>query len=86
MRIPQFRIRTLMIGIAFLALVMTVIFQAVLLQRSRLREELLRAAAERHRAVAEQSRVLAEAQARKAQIAFDQLSAELDSSGEKRKP
>jgi hypothetical protein len=42
MRLPRFRIWTLMIGIAFLALILTVIVQTVLLRRAALREELLR--------------------------------------------
>jgi hypothetical protein len=60
MRMPQLRIRTLMISIAFLALMLTVVFQVILLQRATAREQLLRADAERHRADAEQARVLAE--------------------------
>jgi NhaP-type Na+/H+ or K+/H+ antiporter len=53
MRQPRFRLRTIMIGIAFLALIMTVIVQTVLLQRAAVREEMFRAEMMRERAVAE---------------------------------
>ena len=58
---PQFRIRTLLISIAFLALVLTVAIQTIRLQRTAARlqrtaasEQMLRTAAERLRADAEQ--------------------------------
>jgi hypothetical protein len=61
MRGPRIRLRTLMIGIAFLALILTVIMQAVLLQRAAVREELYRAEAEMNRARAEaETRILLE--------------------------
>jgi hypothetical protein len=53
MQRPRFRLRTLMIGIAFLALILTVIVQAVLLRRAAAREQQLRAEAEQQRASAE---------------------------------
>jgi hypothetical protein len=53
MRGPRIRLRSLMIGIAFLALILTVMMQAVLLQRAVVREEMYRAEAEMHRARAE---------------------------------
>lgn len=93
MRMPQFRIRTLMISIAFVALLLTVVGQAILLQRSMVREKLLRAEAEKLRANAEQARVLAEAQAKHAQDALaefsdlrDRNSALLDRMLKSRKP
>ena len=43
MRLPRFRLRTLMISIAFLALILTVIMQAILLRRGAAREQQLRA-------------------------------------------
>ena len=61
MRLPRFRLRTVMIGIAFLALILTVIVQGVLLQRAAIREQLLRAQAEMQRAEAEMQRAQAEA-------------------------
>jgi hypothetical protein len=53
MRLPRFRIRTLMISIAFLALILTVITQSILLRRAEVRAEVLRAEAALQRAEAE---------------------------------
>ncbi len=94
---PQFRIRTLLISIAFLALVLTVAIQTIRLQRTAARlqrtaasEQMLRTAAERLRADAEQARIFAEIDARRAarrtQAALDELSPQLDPSREKREP
>jgi hypothetical protein len=47
MRLPQLRLKTVMIAVAFVALLLTVIQQAAWLQQSRLREEQARAVAER---------------------------------------
>jgi hypothetical protein len=44
MRLPQFRLRTLMFGIAILSLILTVIVQSVLLRNAAIREQQLRAA------------------------------------------
>jgi hypothetical protein len=44
MRLPRFRLRTLMFGIAILALTLTVFVQEVLLRQAALREQQLRAA------------------------------------------
>jgi hypothetical protein len=66
MRLLRFRLRTLMISIAFLALILTVIMQAILLRRAAVREAQLRAEAEFQRArveMAEYVRRAAEAQA-----------------------
>jgi hypothetical protein len=62
MRLPRFRLRTLMISIAFLALVLTVIMQAFLLSSAVVREQRLRAEADLQRALAEEAmqRALAE--------------------------
>ncbi|MFO0889637.1 MAG: hypothetical protein U0790_10920 [Isosphaeraceae bacterium] len=49
MRLPRFRLRTLMISIAFLALILTVIMQAILLRQAAVREQQLRAEAEMQR-------------------------------------
>jgi hypothetical protein len=46
MRLPQLRLKTAMVGIAFLALFLTVFVQSILLQRAMVREQLLRARAE----------------------------------------
>jgi hypothetical protein len=43
MRLPRFRLRTLMIAVAFLALILTVIMQAILLRSGAAREQRLRA-------------------------------------------
>jgi hypothetical protein len=61
MRVPRFRLRTLIVAIAFLALGLTVIRQTILLRQSMLREELLRALAAQDRAEAAQLRALLEA-------------------------
>jgi len=53
MRQARFRLRTIMIWIAFLALVMTVIVQTVFLQRAAVREQMYRAEMMRERAMAE---------------------------------
>jgi NhaP-type Na+/H+ or K+/H+ antiporter len=81
MRVPRFRLRTVMITIAFLALILTVIMQGVFLQRAAVREQMLRAEAELARAQADLRRARAEAalqQSRardlaKSQAALDQL-------------
>jgi hypothetical protein len=64
MHIPRFRLRSAMLGIAFLALILTVFAQTILLRRAAVREELARATAEHERA-------LAEAAARRAQTQVD---------------
>jgi NhaP-type Na+/H+ or K+/H+ antiporter len=46
----RFRLRTIMIAIAFIALLLTVVIQGFLLQRNVVRAELARAIAERDRA------------------------------------
>jgi len=72
MRSPRFRLRALMICIAFLALILTVIVQAILLQRAAAREQLLRAEAQRHRAEAQRRQDLAEAINQRFRAAIDQ--------------
>jgi uncharacterized membrane protein len=62
MRSGQFRLRTVMITIALLALVCTVIMQRIQLQRSQVTAELYRAEAERARVFAEQARQKVEAE------------------------
>jgi hypothetical protein len=59
----RFRLRTLMIVVAFVALVLTVVMQAVLLRRAAVKEELSRALAAQNLAMAELARADAEAQA-----------------------
>ena len=71
MRVPRIRLRTLMIGIAFLALILTVIMQSVLLQRAAVREQKSLAMERQHRA-------MAEAALRKALVAEQQARATLD--------
>ena len=53
MRIPQFRLRTLMIIVAFAALVLTVLVQTILLRRAAVTQQILQAEAEMHRRDAE---------------------------------
>jgi NhaP-type Na+/H+ or K+/H+ antiporter len=67
MHVPRIRLRTLMIGIAFLALLLTVIMQTVRLQMTLVIQERLRADAEMSRADAERGRALAEASLLRAQ-------------------
>ena len=63
----RFRLRTLMITIAFIALLLAVFTQTVLLRRAQVREELYRALAAESRAMAEQQRARAEQQIAKAE-------------------
>ena len=60
MRRIRYRLRTLMILVAFVALVVTVVMQAVLLRRAAMREELSRAVAAQNLAMAELARARAE--------------------------
>jgi hypothetical protein len=66
MRLLRFRLRTLMISIAFLALILTVIMQAILLQRAAVREAHLRAEAAFQMSRAVLQRVQAEAALKRA--------------------
>jgi hypothetical protein len=54
MPLPRFRIRSIMIGIAFLALLLTTLGQAVSLQRAAAREQRLMAEIEMQRAISEE--------------------------------
>jgi hypothetical protein len=60
MRQPRFRLQTLIIGIAFLALILMVIIQTVALQRAASREQQLRAALARAEAQKEWAAALNE--------------------------
>jgi hypothetical protein len=71
--------RTVMLGIAFLALILALFVETIRLQRAAVRAELLRAESEQQRAVAE-------AEARRARAVLDRLLVEPDRSGEKRRP
>ena len=68
MRPPRIQLRTQMIGIAFVALVLTVIMQTALLRRAAYTEHVLRTEATLQRAkhMAEVQRILAEAELRRA--------------------
>src|SRR5262245_13528905 len=72
MRLPRFRLRTIMISIAFLALLMTNVLQAVSLQNSAVRQEMFRLEAEVARAQALAQRDRAEAQRVQAETALAQ--------------
>ncbi|MFI5456448.1 MAG: hypothetical protein ACHRXM_13445 [Isosphaerales bacterium] len=72
MRLPRFRLRTLMITIAFVALILTVFMQTILLRRAAVRVEYFRAEAAQQRAEAEQQRALAEANLQRARAAVGQ--------------
>ena len=74
MRLPRFRLRTVMISIAFLALILTVIMQGVLLQRTAVREEMLRAEADLRRAQAEAALKRAEAIFQQSRADLNQMS------------
>ncbi len=75
MPLRQFRLRTLMIVIAFLALFIMVIMQGIQLQRTAAREQVLRAEAERMRVDAERGRILAEQLRDQAQARLEQARA-----------
>jgi hypothetical protein len=75
MRSPRFRLRTLMICIAFLALILALFTQAILLQRSAAREQQLRAEALWRRASeARLQRASAEVNGLRSRAAIDQMS------------
>ena len=85
MRIPNFRLRTLLIAIAFLALILTVVVQQVLLERETARaarwanqERMLRAEAQMHLAEAKAALAHAEAAYQWARTAEDQKPAQPD--------
>jgi hypothetical protein len=71
--------RTVMLSIAFLALILALFVQTIRLQRAAVRAELLRAEAEQQRAEAE-------AAARATRAFLEQSLAQPDQSGEKRQP
>jgi len=62
-----------MITIAFLALILTVFMQTILLQRAAVRVEYFRAEAAQQRAEAEQQRARTEARPPRARAAVDQM-------------
>ena len=72
MRLLRFRLRTLMISITFLALILTVIMQTILLQRAAVREEQLRAEGAFQMAVALRKSVQAEAALKRALAIVDE--------------
>jgi hypothetical protein len=72
MRLPRFRLRTILISIAFLALLMTNVLQAVSLQNSAVRQEMFRLEAEVARAQAMAQRDQAEAKRAQAEAALAQ--------------
>ncbi len=78
MRLPRFRLRTVMISIAFLALILTVIVQGVLLQRAAIREQLRQAEVEKFQAEAEMQEAQAEAALQQAQARFREFQATFD--------
>jgi hypothetical protein len=86
MRIPQFRLRTLMIVVAVAALVLMVIIQGVQLQRAAVREQLARALAERDRAFAEMALMKAQMAIQKVQAAGGQEKAVSEKAAGERKP
>jgi hypothetical protein len=61
MRKLRFRLRTVMITIAFVALILTIVMQSVYLQRALIREAIYRAMAEQQRAEAEMRYLQAQA-------------------------
>jgi hypothetical protein len=73
MRMPRFRLRTVVIVIAILALCLTIIRQTILLRQAAVREELLRAEAAQLRDQALWRRDVAEAQHERARAKFNQL-------------
>jgi hypothetical protein len=90
MGIAQFRLRTLMIAVAFVALILTVGVQGVLLHREAARarraadaEQMLRAQAQMHLAEARAAMLHAEAAYERARAANDQKRARPDPSAPK---
>jgi ABC-type protease/lipase transport system fused ATPase/permease subunit len=77
MRRLRFRLLTLMIIIAFVALTLTVITQSVLLHRAAAREQQYRAELAQHLAMTQQQRALAAAQLVRTQAMFEKLSERL---------
>jgi hypothetical protein len=71
MRQPRFRLRTIMIAIAFLALILTIFMQSVFLRRAAVREQMFRAQVEQERVHAIRGRELAEALRQQAQAAAE---------------
>lgn len=67
---PRFRLRTMMIIIAFVALILTVITQSFWLRQAAVRAEV-------NRAMAEQQRLEAELRFRQAQAAFERAERQL---------
>ena len=65
MRLLPLRLRTLMVGIAFLALILTVTIHAILLQKAAVREEQLRAEAAFQMAEAALERAMASGEERR---------------------
>ena len=63
MRLPRFRVRTLMVTVAFVALVLTVIMQAIWLRRAAATQQMLRAEAQLRLAVIQAELVHARADA-----------------------
>jgi hypothetical protein len=78
MRFPRFRLRTLLVSIAVLALFLTVIKQTLLLQRARVREELFRAQAEHQRAKAARQRAQVDANLQRIRAAVGETPRQLD--------
>ena len=74
MRRIRFRLRTLMIIIAFLALSLTVIIQSVLLHRAAVREQQYRAELAQQRAMADGQRDIAVAEAVLTRALFERMS------------
>jgi hypothetical protein len=75
MRRFRVRLRTILVAVAFLGMAMAVFVQTARLRQALVREQLMRALAERHRVLAEQERALAEAQALQARATLEQLHA-----------
>jgi len=73
----QFRLRTLMIVVAFAALILTVAMQGVLLRRAAVREEMIRAEAEHALALSMMKSMQASVAAEQAVERAEELAREL---------
>jgi hypothetical protein len=76
MRQLRFRLRTVMITIAFVALILTVVIQSIMLRRSAMSEQL-------HRIIAEYERARAEAQLVQARAALERANQQIEEKNQK---
>ena len=86
MRRIQFRLRTLLITVAFTTLGTMILIQGIALHRATVRMEMVRAIAESNRAMAEQQRAAAEALAAQAKQQLERYQRDHEKGREQRQP